>query len=138
MHRFFFAVLIVYVGFLSIINAVFNVVGSLQCVSHNTARVISRLAVLFQFTSPLGCLNVDQLAVTGCQSGKDARHALGRAVVQHCAPARASAVLLYSSGLLFRDGDWLVCSGLGTVSSAGRDLCDIPRCPRRDPGCHAY
>lgn len=37
---------------------------------------------------------------------------------------------------LFRDGVWLICSDPETVSSAGRDLCDIPRCLRRDPSCH--
>jgi len=51
---------------------------------HCTNSLISRLAVLFQFTSPLGCHNVDQLAVTICQSGRDVRP-FDCAVVQHCA-----------------------------------------------------
>lgn len=79
--------------------------------SHCTNSLISRLVVLFQFTSPLGCRNVDQLAVTMCQSGRDARP-FDRAVVQHCARdagllelARLQSI---AQAWLFRDGGSLV------------------------------
>ncbi|KAL1272782.1 hypothetical protein QQF64_028644 [Cirrhinus molitorella] len=135
----------VYRGVRSASNAVAAACGFLpvldfleggQPMSHSTNHLIPRLAVLFQFTSPLGCRNVEQRVnlaeMRDMRAGSDA---FKRAVVQRSASALLQCCSI-AQARLFRDGDWLVCSNPETVSSAGRDLCDIPRCPRRDPSCH--